>query len=158
MSFFHLCSYRRKVQEEDCPPLESRINALLKLEEVRAQAKRKLDQHQLIVKNWFDSNSASDRNFEVGDLVLKWDKPHEGKGEHTKFQNLWLGPFLIAEKLGPSSFQFLSPAEFRGTARHLPGEWPSSKKVFSLFLKVSFINKLFLDLDEGQHEKFFQGL
>jgi hypothetical protein len=27
---------------------------------------------------------------------LKWDKPHEGKGEHTKFQNLWLGPFLIA--------------------------------------------------------------
>jgi hypothetical protein len=29
---------------------------------------------------------------------------HEGKGEHTKFQNLWLGPFLIAEKLGPSSF------------------------------------------------------
>jgi hypothetical protein len=95
----------QKVQEEDCPPLESRINALLKLEEVRAQAKRKLDQHQLIVKKWFDSNSASDRNFEVGDLVLKWDKPHEGKGEHTKFQNLWLGPFLIVEKLGPSSFQ-----------------------------------------------------
>jgi hypothetical protein len=94
----------QKVQEEDCPPLESRINSLLKLEEVRAQAKQKLDQHQLIVKNWFDSNSIFDRNFEVGDLVLKWDKPHEGKGEHTKFQNLWLGPFLIAEKLGPSSF------------------------------------------------------
>ena len=94
----------QKVQEEDCPPLESQINALLKLEEVRAQAKRKLDQHQLIVKNWFDSNSASDRNFEVGDLVLKWDKPHEGKGEHTKFHNLWLGPFFIVEKLGPSSF------------------------------------------------------
>jgi hypothetical protein len=78
---------------------------LLKLEEVRAQAKEKLDQHQRIVKSWFDSSSTSDRNFEVGDLVLKWDKPHEGKGEHTKFQNLWLGPFLIAEKLGPSSFR-----------------------------------------------------
>jgi hypothetical protein len=95
----------QKVQEEDCPPLENRINALMKLEEVRAQAKRKLDQHQQLVKSWFDSNSASDRNFEVGDLVLKWDKPHEGKGEHTKFQNLWLGPFLIVEKLGPSSFR-----------------------------------------------------
>jgi hypothetical protein len=83
----------------------------MKLEEVRAQDKRKLDQHQLVVKSWFDSNSTSDRNFEVGDLVLKWDKPHEGKGEHTKFQNLWLGPFLIAEKLGPSSFQI---AESRG--------------------------------------------
>jgi hypothetical protein len=85
--------------------LENRINALLKLEEVRAQEKLKLDQHQLIVKSWFDSNSSSDKNFEVGDLVLKWDKQHEGKGEHTKFQNLWLGPFLIAKKLGPSSFR-----------------------------------------------------
>ena len=85
--------------------MENRINVLLKLEEVRAQVKRKLDQHQLIVKSWFDSNFVSDRNFEVGELVLKWDKPHDGKGEHTKFQNLWLGPFLIAKKLGPSSFQ-----------------------------------------------------
>jgi hypothetical protein len=77
---------------------------LLKLEEVRTQAKKKLDQHQQIVKSWFDSNSSSDRNFDVGDLVLKWDKSHEGKGEHTKFQNLWLGPFVISEKLGPNSF------------------------------------------------------
>jgi hypothetical protein len=95
----------QKIQEEDCPPLEKRINALMKLEEVRSQDKRKLDQHQLVVKSWFDSNSTFDRNFEVGDLVLKWDKPHEGKREHTKFQNLWFGPFLVAEKLGPSSFQ-----------------------------------------------------
>jgi hypothetical protein len=43
----------------------------MKLEEVRAQAKRQLDQHQLLVKSWFDSNSSSDRSFEVGDLVLK---------------------------------------------------------------------------------------
>jgi transposase InsO family protein len=94
----------QKVQEEECSPLERRINALIKLEEVRTQGKRKLDQHQQLIKSWFDSSSASDRNFEVGNLILKWDKPHEGKGEHTKFQNLWLGPFLIAEKLGPSSF------------------------------------------------------
>jgi hypothetical protein len=77
----------------------------MKLEEVRTQDKRKLDQHQQLIKSWFDSNSASDRNFEVGNLILKWDKPHEGKGEHTKFQNLWLEPFFIAEKLGPSSFR-----------------------------------------------------
>jgi hypothetical protein len=36
----------QKVQEEACPPLENQINALLKLEEVRMQAKNKLDQHQ----------------------------------------------------------------------------------------------------------------
>jgi transposase InsO family protein len=95
----------QKVQEEDCPPLEIHINALMKLEEVRTQAKHKLDQHQQLIKSWFDSSSYFDRNFEVGDLVLKWDKPQEGKGEHTKFQNLWLGPFFIAKKLGPSSFR-----------------------------------------------------
>jgi hypothetical protein len=94
----------QKVQEEECLPLENRINALMKLEEVRTQAKQKLNQHQQLIKSWFDSSSASDRNFKTSDLVLKWDKPHEGKGEHTKFQNLWLGPFLIAEKLGHSSF------------------------------------------------------
>jgi hypothetical protein len=36
----------QKVQEEDYPPLENQINALMKLEEVRAQAKCNLDQHQ----------------------------------------------------------------------------------------------------------------
>ena len=56
------------------------------------------------MKRWLDARSSLDRNFDFGDLVLKWEKSHEGKGEHTKFQNLWLGPFVISEKLGPSSF------------------------------------------------------
>jgi hypothetical protein len=87
----------QKVQEEECPSLESRINSLLKLEETRMQAKQKLHQHQKIVKHWLDASSSSDRNFEVGDLVLRWDKAHGDKGEHTGFQNLWLGPFIIAK-------------------------------------------------------------
>ena len=94
----------QKVQEEGCSPLENRINALLKLEEVRTQEKHKLDQHQKIVKRWFDTISSSEINFNVWDLVLKWDKAHENKGDHNKFQNLWLGPFVIFEKLGPSYF------------------------------------------------------
>jgi hypothetical protein len=40
-----------KVQEDVFRPLESRINALLKLEEVREQENKKLDQHQQIVKS-----------------------------------------------------------------------------------------------------------
>ena len=35
---------------------------------------------------------------------MKWDKAHEDKGEHMKFQRLWLGPYEIAEKLGPNTF------------------------------------------------------
>jgi len=35
---------------------------------------------------------------------LKWDKAHEEKGKHTKFQQMWLGPFQIVEQIGPSNF------------------------------------------------------
>jgi hypothetical protein len=35
---------------------------------------------------------------------LKWDKSHEEKKKHTKFQHIWLGPFQIAKKLGPSTY------------------------------------------------------
>ena len=41
----------------------------------------------------------------MGDLVLKWDKAHKDKGDHTKFQKLWLDPFVISEKIGPSTFR-----------------------------------------------------
>jgi hypothetical protein len=97
--------FSNKVQEEECPPLENRINALLKLEEVGMQEKPKLDQHQQIVKSWFDTSSSFERNFNLRYLFLKWDKAHENNGEHTKFQNLWLGSFIIFEKLCPSSFR-----------------------------------------------------
>jgi len=40
----------------------------------------------------------------MGNLVLKWDKAHEEKGKHTKFQRMCLGPFQIIEVIGPSTF------------------------------------------------------
>ena len=46
-----------------------------------------------MVKRWFDKHKARKKEFEVGDLVLKWDHPHDEKGKHTKFQQLWIGPF-----------------------------------------------------------------
>jgi len=35
-------------------------------------------------------------NFQVGDLVLKWDALKEKKGNHGKFDALWIGPFVIS--------------------------------------------------------------
>ena len=46
-----------------------------------------------------------ENNFEVGDLVLKWDRANEPKGKHSKFQNLWLGPFQVAEKIGADTYR-----------------------------------------------------
>ena len=94
----------QSVQDEDSPAMEKMINTLLKLEEERDRSKQHFTKHQQIVKSSFDQSSGSNREFQVGDLVLKWDKVHEEKGDHTKFQKLWLGPFVITEKICPSTF------------------------------------------------------
>ena len=78
---------------------------MLKLEESRKKSKYIINQHQDIVKRCFDKRKSRNENFEVGDLVLKWDHPHDEKDKHTKFQHLWVGPYQIAKKLGPSTYK-----------------------------------------------------
>ena len=73
--------------------LQMRIYNLLKAEESRSKAREHFKQQQEVVKRWFDKHKAGTKDFEVGDLVLKWDHPHDEKGKHTKFQQLWVGPF-----------------------------------------------------------------
>ena len=46
------------------------------------------------MKDIFDRH-AKDRNFQVGDLVLRWDVRRAEKGKHAKFYPLWFGPFKI---------------------------------------------------------------
>lgn len=77
---------------------------ILKLEEEREKAKSTHAHHQQLVKASFDANSISSKSFQLGDLVLNWDKSHEEKGKHTKFQQMWLCSFHIVEKIGPSTF------------------------------------------------------
>ena len=38
-----------------------------------------------MVKRWFDKQKTGNKKFEVDDLVLKWDHPHDEKGKNTKF-------------------------------------------------------------------------
>jgi len=40
----------------------------------------------------------------MGDLVLKWDKAHEKKGKHTKFQSMWIRPFFVHDNLGHHTY------------------------------------------------------
>ena len=66
--------------------LHIRIYNLLKLEESRSKAKERFQHQHEVVKRWFDKHKSGNKDFEVGDLVLKWDHPHDEKGKHTKFQ------------------------------------------------------------------------
>ena len=85
--------------------LQVRINTLLKLEDSRLKAKERFKHQQEIVKKWFNKRKSGNRIFEVQDMVIKWDHLHDEKGKHTKFQHLWIGPFHIAAKLGPSMYK-----------------------------------------------------
>eukprot|EP00253_Pinus_taeda_P005698 PITA_05698 len=98
------------IEENPSSSLQLRHDQILKLEEEREKAKIIHVKHQQIIKSSFDSISSRSKQFQVGDLVLKWDKSHEDKGKHTKFQKMWLGPFQICEKIGHSTFmlQYLS--------------------------------------------------
>ena len=73
------------INETPTSSLQLRQLQILKLEEKQEQAKMTHAHHQALVKASFDSNMVSRKDFQIGDLVLKWDKAHEGKGEHSKF-------------------------------------------------------------------------
>jgi len=75
------------------------------LEEEREKDKHKFVAHYDIVKIWFEKHKDSDNNFEVGDLGLISDRVNEPKGKHTRFQNLWLGPYQIIEKIGAGTYR-----------------------------------------------------
>eukprot|EP00253_Pinus_taeda_P021678 PITA_21678 len=85
--------------------LQERINQLVRLEELRDKAKNKFRNHQMIVKRWFDRHLAGDKDYQIGELVLKSDKLNEPKGKHTKFQHLWLSPFQVVEKVGQGTYR-----------------------------------------------------
>lgn len=67
------------------PAIQSRIDTLVRLKEERLKTKEKFSIHQARIKRWFDKKSTGSWEFDVGDLVLKWDQEHEDKGKHTKF-------------------------------------------------------------------------
>eukprot|EP00253_Pinus_taeda_P029811 PITA_29811 len=92
------------IDEVSTSSLQLRQMGIVKLEEQQEQAKKTHAHHQALTKSSFDSSIITRKNFQMGDLVLKWDKAHEEKGKHTKFQKMWLGPFQIIEFIGPSTF------------------------------------------------------
>jgi hypothetical protein len=102
---FHLFNLLRGPKGQPSSILQQRIDTLLMSEEEREKVKSNFIAHQQIVKIWFDKHKAKETNFEVGELVLKWDRENELKGKHSKFRNLWLGPFQVAEKIGLGTYR-----------------------------------------------------
>ena len=53
------------------------------------------------MKNTFD-RKVKEEQFQIDDLVLKWDAPREDK--HENFDHMWVGPYIIAAHRGENAF------------------------------------------------------
>jgi hypothetical protein len=60
--------------------------------------------HQHNIKHTFDRKSRK-KEFEQGDLVLKWDAPRQDRGKHSKLDALWFGPFKILEVFSNNTYR-----------------------------------------------------
>lgn len=67
-------------------------------------------------------------DFQLNDLVLKWDARNEEKGKHIKFDRLWEGPYKIGVVCGTNTFLL----------EGLTGETLSGGHVNGRFLKHYF--------------------
>ena len=92
-----------------------RINQTIHLQQTREEVYNRALQKQESIKKLFDRRTKTS-NFNVGDKVLKWDSRREDKGKHGKFDNLWLGPYLIHSTAGNNAYflQELNGAELFG--------------------------------------------
>ena len=73
----------------------------MELNELREKAYDKVQVHQEKMKKTFDRR-VKQVQFQVDDLVLKWDARKEDK--HGNFDHLWKDPYIIVAYRGDSCF------------------------------------------------------
>ena len=76
---------------------------MIELQQQREQLFYITQKFQKKMKEIFDSKTNLD-DFRLGDVVLLWDAPHEEKGKHDKFDNLWKGPYNISSFRGNNAY------------------------------------------------------
>jgi hypothetical protein len=84
--------------------------------------------HQHKIKQAFNRR-VKKKEFEIGDLVFKWDAPRQDKGKHSKFDALWIGPFKISDIFSNNTYGL----------QDLEGEEVFNNPVNGHFLKKCFI-------------------
>ena len=87
--------------EED--PMQRRISQMIHLQQTREEVHQNSLKLQECIKKIYDKKAKADE-FQIDDVVLRWDARNEDKGKHGKFDNLWKGPYKIAAYRGPNAF------------------------------------------------------
>jgi hypothetical protein len=87
-----------------------------------------MSQRQQTIKRHFDQ-SASVKYFQKGQLVLLWNKAKEKPSLHTKFEALWIDPYMIKKCYG---IQFLSVERHERNNPDVSSQWETPQKFYSL--------------------------
>ena len=74
--------FMHQIDMLDEEPMTVRLAQLKKLDERMRDALQKIENHQTQMKRTFDKK-ASPTNFQLGDIVLKWDELKNRPGKHT---------------------------------------------------------------------------
>jgi hypothetical protein len=93
------------LQEVDVEPnhVQRRISQLVHVHQMREEVFKNVQLYQDKMKKVFDRRTKAD-DFQINDLVLKWDARIEDKGKHSKFENIWKGPYKVATYHGNNAF------------------------------------------------------
>jgi transposase InsO family protein len=105
-----------------------RIHQLVEVQQTREQVMDRAHDRQQKIKQDFDRKRRKE-DFQLGDLVLKWDAPRQDRGKHGKFEALWIGPFKISEAFPNNTYRL----------QNLEGDEVFGGPVNGHFLKKFFI-------------------
>jgi hypothetical protein len=90
-------------EKEEPNHITRRINQLIEVQQHRVEVDEILQKYQDDMKTLFDRKTKN-REFLLGDLVLRWDARKEDSVKHGKFDHIWYGTFRVATSEGKKSF------------------------------------------------------
>ena len=76
---------------------------MIHLQQTREEVLHNTLKVQERIKKIYDRKAKLD-DFQIDDVVLRWDARNEDKVKHGKFDNLWKGPYKIAAYRGQNDF------------------------------------------------------
>jgi hypothetical protein len=76
----------------------------VEVQKTREHILDKAHEHQQKIKQAFDKKVRKE-DFQLRDLVIKWDAPKQDRRNHGKFEAPWIGPFKIFEKFPNNTYR-----------------------------------------------------
>lgn len=76
---------------------------MIHLQQTREEVIPNKSKLQVKIKKNYHRKTKED-NFNLGDVVLRWDARNKKEGKHGKFQKLWKGPYKNSTFMGKGAF------------------------------------------------------